>query len=102
MDVRADVVQIARPYLRPPEVAPVSNNLQLRFAHRILRRHCHFAELPVIVSDVRSGGADQRLVRRVSAEKTIRRHMLAIDRTERHHLQTGACLDQFDVRFRLP
>src|ERR1700761_1105696 len=36
-NVRTDVVQIARPYLRAAEVAPISKNLQLRLCHRVLR-----------------------------------------------------------------
>src|SRR6266702_7950800 len=52
-NVRADVVQIACPYLRAAEVTPISNHLQLRSAHRVLRRYRHSAELAVIVSNVR-------------------------------------------------
>jgi len=51
-NIRTDVVQIACTYLRPAEVTSISNNLQLRSAHRVLRSQRHPAELPVIVSDV--------------------------------------------------
>lgn len=36
--IRTNLVQIACPYLRTADVTPLSNNLQLRSAHRVLRR----------------------------------------------------------------
>jgi hypothetical protein len=47
----ADVSQIACTYLRGTVIATIGHHLQPGFAHRVLRRHCHFAELPVIVSE---------------------------------------------------
>ena len=61
----ADPGQIARADLRTAEVTPVSQYLQLRLAHRVLRRQSHPAELSVIASDIRHLMLDDQVMLRV-------------------------------------
>lgn len=103
-NIRADVIQIACPYLRPAEVTAVRNNLQLRSAHRVLRRYRHSAELSMIVADIGYFVFNDQMMFRINCCLDVVAHYAGASSTRCHRARVRIRHRQLPVRllYQLP